>query len=333
VVALASSVKNSPWAYIPDTVSDEARGYLATTASDRSASPFAPEPDDLAGWDAARALREGPAAKASEAVVSRLKARVLEDQFGGVPVLDLRPDGWEDNGKVIVALHGGAWVYYSARSTIGSAALVADATGTRVISVDYTVAPRGKWTTVTSEVVAVIRALERAGRDLGSIALFGDSAGANVAGAVSHLMRDQGMGLPAALVLWSPCVDFANGGDTRMTLSTADPAVCYDRRLEHAMLAYASRQDWGSPYVSPIFGDFRKGFPPTLIQAGTREILLSDSVRLYQAIDSSGGVAKLDLYEGMTHVFQALAPSTPESKTALNKIRAFLNTHLNPARS
>jgi epsilon-lactone hydrolase len=80
--------------------------------------------------------------------------------------------------------------------------------------------------------------------------------------------------------------------------------------------------------VSPVYGDFAKGFPPTLIQGGTREIFLSNFVRLYQALDTAAQTVTLDLYEGMPHVFQARLPDSPESITALNKVNAFLRKHL-----
>ncbi len=82
------------------------------------------------------------------------------------------------------------------------------------------------------------------------------------------------------------------------------------------------------PYVSPVYGDFSTGFPPTLIQGGTKEIFLSNFIRLYQALDTSGQTVKLDLYEGMTHVFQPRLPDSPESTTALKKMAAFLEQHL-----
>ena len=287
-----------------------------------------PEPDDFTGWDKAREKLETVATTTSDSVIRALRTEVIETQLGNVAVLDVRPNGWINNGKVIVGIHGGAWVFYSARSTAGVAALIAEATGTRVVSVDYTVAPRGKWPQAIDEVIAVIVALVDIGRPLKDIALFGDSAGANLATAVSLKMRDLGMGMPAAVAMWSPCVDFFNTADTRATLQDADPIVCYPQRLENAMLAYTDRSNWRNPYVSPIYGDFSKGFPPSLIQVGTREILLSDAVRLYQAIDSSNGEVKLDVYEGMTHVFQAFMPDAPEAKMAFKKIKAFMDAHL-----
>jgi epsilon-lactone hydrolase len=88
--------------------------------------------------------------------------------------------------------------------------------------------------------------------------------------------------------------------------------------------AYADPAHQRIPYASPIYGNFSKGFPPTLIQVGTKEILLSDSVRLYQALDQAGIPVKLDVYEGMPHVFQGSLVNTPESKIALSKMDNFL---------
>lgn len=78
-----------------------------------------------------------------------------------------------------------------------------------------------------------------------------------------------------------------------------------------------------------MYGNFSKGFPPTLIQGGTREVQLSDFVRLYQAIDQAGITVKLDIYEGMPHVFQKyFFHNTTESNTAISKTSDFLKEYL-----
>uniref|UniRef100_UPI0015753F27 alpha/beta hydrolase fold domain-containing protein n=1 Tax=Sphingomonas bacterium TaxID=1895847 RepID=UPI0015753F27 len=92
--------------------------------------------------------------------------------------------------------------------------------------------------------------------------------------------------------------------------------------------AYADAADQKNPYASPVYGDYTKAFPPTLIQGGTHELLLSDFVREYQAIRGGGHEAVLDLYEGMPHVFQASVPNTPETRTALARAAAFFSLHL-----
>jgi acetyl esterase/lipase len=216
----------------------------------------------------------------------------------------------------------------SARSSLIKSVPAGDATGYRIISVDYTVAPSGKWQQVTDEVVAVVHALIKEGHALKDIAMFGDSAGGGLAPGSTLKMRDQKLGMPAAVVVWSPWSDITDTGDTYVTLKHAEPTYLYDTILKPAAAAYADLKDQKHPYVSPVYGDFSKGFPPTLIQGGTKEIFLSNFVRQYQAIDSAGQTAKLDLYEGMTHGFQAQLPDAPESKLAMKKMRDFLHLHL-----
>src|SRR5262249_18457567 len=115
---------------------------------------------------------------------------------------------------------------------------------------------------------------------------------------------------------------------TNVTLNHAEPTYLYDTILKPAAAAYAEPKDQKHPYVSPVYGDFTKGFPPTLIQGGTKEIFLSNFVRQYQAIDSAGQTAILDIYEGMPHVFQGQLSDAPESKLAMKKMRTFLEKHL-----
>jgi acetyl esterase/lipase len=80
--------------------------------------------------------------------------------------------------------------------------------------------------------------------------------------------------------------------------------------------------------VSPVYGDYTQGFPPTLIQAGTKEIFLSNAVRQYQALDTAGIPVKLDLYEGMWHIFQVFTYDIPEARLARKKAAAFLAQRL-----
>ena len=80
--------------------------------------------------------------------------------------------------------------------------------------------------------------------------------------------------------------------------------------------------------MSPVYGDYSKGFPPALIQAGTKEIFLSHAVRHYQALDNAGIPVTLDLYEGMWHIFQVFNHDLPESKIARKKVSAFLAQHI-----
>ncbi|MCE9562868.1 MAG: alpha/beta hydrolase [Planctomycetes bacterium] len=318
-----------PFAHVPDTVSPEAKKYLESLP-DPSTLPVWPAPDDLVAWKRNWDAGETASEPKVLATLKRYEPSVKEAKVGGVPVLDIKPKGWKDNGKLLVHTHGGAYTMYSARSRLQSSVPAAFATGLRVISIDYTLAPFAKWPQVTDQVLAVFDGLLKDGYKLKDIAIYGESAGGGLAAGAVLKMRDKGLGMPTAIVLWSPWADITNRGESAETMKPFDPAHVYDRHLKPSADAYADPKDQKHPYVSPVYGDYSKGFPPTLIQGGTREIFLSHFVRQYRAIDDAGGTAILDLYEGMPHVFQ-LRPEmadAPETKTALKKMAAFLKQHL-----
>jgi epsilon-lactone hydrolase len=322
-----SALQSECFLHIPDTVSKEAQDFLRTLRDPALTPPF-PNPDDLDGWSKVQAFVDKEAMKQSDEIVKRYGPTVIERNLRGVRVLDVRPKRWTENGRVAVYTHGGAYTLYSAASTLGRAAVFADDTGLRVISVDYTLAPHAKFRQITDQVVAVVNALLDEGLQCEDLVFYGDSSGGGLAAAVILKMRDQEMGMPVAAVLVSPWVDLTRTGDTEFTLRDAEPNYLYEKHSIKAAGAYADPKEQKHPYASPIYGDFIKGFPPTLIQGGTKEILLSGFIRLYQALDRAGQRAKLDIYEGMPHNFASRIPEAPESKVARNKISTFLRSHL-----
>ncbi|MFN6981064.1 MAG: alpha/beta hydrolase [Brevundimonas sp.] len=266
-------------------------------------------------------------APSNQAIAAQLGTTIRRDVLGGLPVVRILPRGGVSGGRALVYIHGGAYIYFSAETLVGLPALIAEATGAEVISVDYTLAPRGRWQTVTDEVLTVWKALISEGYETGSLGLFGDSAGGGLAAGSVLKMRDQDLPLPAALWLVSPWSDISGAGDTYATLGAVDPILTLDV-LSWGAQAYADPADQRHPYVSPVYGDYALPFPPTLIQGGTREMFLSNFVRHYQAIQAGGHEAVLDLYEGLPHVFQSVAPEAPESRTAIARAAAFFDEHL-----
>jgi len=311
--------------HAPKSISEEAQ---AVARSFERQTSTLPDPDDLEGWEKAWQDNEDSWVEGNNAVVEKYQSSLTEMRLGEVPVIDIRPKGWRNNGKVLVYTHGGAYTLFSAKSTLTSAGPVADATGLRVISVDYTVAPFAKYEEITDQVIAVIQALVQQGYGFDDIAIYGDSAGGGLAAGTVLKMRDQGIGMPAAVVLWSPWSDITETGDSYTTLKDADPVLVYPGSLKPSADAYADPKDQRNPYVSPVYAEYTQGFPPTLIQGGTKEIFLSNFVRLYQALDQAGQRVKLDLYEGMWHVFQAFNWELPESDLARKKMTDFLKEHL-----
>jgi epsilon-lactone hydrolase len=305
----------------PDTISRQAADGFAVLHAYYSQAVSAP--DSLEEWDRRHEAIEHNVLQMSPS--TELPATLL----GGVDVIRVPGSNSRAHSPVLIYVHGGGHTWLSARSTLLVSKLMAEASGHEVISVDYTVAPRAKWQKQSAQVVAVYEALLSEGHAPAHIGMFGDSAGGGlVAGSVLR-MRDQGIPLPGALLLLSPWSDVTGRGDSYMTLAAYDPMLTY-YDLKICADAYADPADQRHPYVSPIYGDYSKPFPPTLIQGGTRELLLSDFVRHYQAIRSGGHEATLDLYEGMAHGFHTLAPAAPEVIECFATAARFWRSRLSP---
>ena len=238
--------------------------------------------------EAVRARQKPVAEGLAKAFDLIIRERVL----GGIPIVEISPANPASDDKVGVYAHGGAYIQGAARNP--QAVLFSAATGLRVISIEYTLAPHSKWQDTTAQVLAVFSALAEEGYSPSHTVLGGDSAGGGLAAGSLLRMRDEGMEMPAALVLWSPWADISETGDTYLTLRDAEVSFTYNNVLGPAARVYADPDDHGHPYVSPVYGDFNEGFPPTLIQGGTREIFLSNF--------GFGGVRKL-CHEHVRHPF------------------------------
>ena len=234
-----TSGEGPPYRQVPDTVSED-WAVLFESLPDPAEPPTPPEPGDVEGW------RERTQVLEAERLAMGLGdpgpgVEVTSTEIGGVPVLEIHPEGWVDDGRVVLYAHGGGYVAFTSRSTIGNAALVARASGLRVVSIDYTLAPHARWQEVTDQVIAVFGSVVDAGMRMEQIAIYGESAGGSlVAGSVLK-MRDEGMGMPAAVVMWSPWSDITQTGDTYNTLADFEGSYLYERFLRPQPLPMPTR--------------------------------------------------------------------------------------------
>jgi acetyl esterase/lipase len=118
----------------------------------------------------------------------------------------------------------------------------------------------------------------------------------------------------------------ANTGDSFKSKVDLDPSV-RPEELEFDAKQYLGGEDPRNPLASPLYADLH-GLPPLLIQVGTSEILLDDSVRLADRLKRDGVDAKLDIWKDMVHVFPAIGPSVPESRKAIDQIGKFIRKFL-----
>jgi acetyl esterase/lipase len=193
--------------------------------------------------------------------------------------------------------------------------------------VEYRLAPEHPFPAGLDDALAAYRWLLDEGMDAQSIGVFGDSAGGGLTLALALKIRDTGLPQPGALVAISAAVDLTGQGDTQATL-LEDDIVLGPPNLERSRL-YAGEAGLNDPLVSPIYADLT-GLAPLLIQVGTRERLLSDSVRLARHARRDGVDVTLDVWEGMWHVWQD-HPTLPEAEQATAEIAAFFNERLQPA--
>jgi acetyl esterase/lipase len=159
------------------------------------------------------------------------------------------------------------------------------------------------------------------------IIVGGLSAGGNLAAATVLHARDEGLPLPAAAVLLSPELDLTESGDSFFTNAGIDGMGS----LRQANLLYAAGRDLADPYVSPLFGDFAAGFPPTLLTAGTRDLFLSNAVRMHRKLRAAGVPAELHVLEAAAH--GAFGGVTNEEAELDADVRRFCETQWAARRS
>ncbi|MED9905043.1 MAG: alpha/beta hydrolase [Lachnospiraceae bacterium] len=207
---------------------------------------------------------------------------------------------------LILYCHGGG---YSTGSCIYGRTLtskLASTTSMDVVAFDYRLAPEHPYPAAIEDAVKVWNYLMLMGYGARDIVLAGDSAGGNLALALTLKLKEEGRLLPRGMVLMSPWTDLTSSGKSHQTRAEVDPVL--DREyIDRMIAAYAGdgdeKQDLENPYISPLFGDF-EGFPPVYIQVGENEILLSDSVELHKRMVKANVSVRMDRFKGMWHVFQ-----------------------------
>jgi acetyl esterase/lipase len=196
----------------------------------------------------------------------------------------------------------------------------------RVISVDYRMSPDFPFPAPLDDATAVWRALVQQ-NDPRRMAIFGSSAGGALTLSLLLRAKAEGLPLPAAIAPGTPWADLAALGDTIAANAFVDNVLVSNTGWAGAAARlYAAGRDLSDPLLSPIHGDFR-GFPPAILTSGTRDLLLSDTVRVHRNLRRAGVEAALQVFEGQSHA-QFLASFVPETEEAFGEIAGFLGRHL-----
>ena len=224
--------------------------------------------------------------------------------------------------KVILYLHGGGYITGSIEDHRMMCGLLANATETKVLIPEYRLAPEHPFPAALDDALKVYQWLLDQGYSSTNMIIAGDSAGGGLSVATVLALKEKSGSLPAAVVCLSPWADLALTGQSHTTKAKAEAILNKDVLHEWA-LCYTDESNLTNPLVSPIHGDFH-GFPPLLIQVGSEEILLDDSILLAEKARSAGVDVTLKIWDGMWHVWQALGDLIPENKKTFEEIGQFV---------
>jgi monoterpene epsilon-lactone hydrolase len=251
--------------------------------------------------------------------------RVTEVTAGGVPAHWLEAPG-SDANRVLLFLHGGGFQLGSLRSDGELAARLGRASGMRVLFPEYRLAPEHRFPAAIHDVLAAWRWLRTdQGLRATSIAVAGASAGGGLAVALLVATRNAKEALPAAAVLMSPTVDLTSSGASMTERVDQDP-FSTPAMLRQFAADYLAGADPKTPMASPLFASLA-GLPPLLVQAGTADLLFSDSERLAKAATEAGVDVTFVTGEGLPHVYPILL-GTPEAAKATDQSGTFLRARV-----
>ena len=225
--------------------------------------------------------------------------------------------------KIYLDVHGGAYVLFAGLPSIEEGLLVAHRLGMKVVSVDYRMPPSHPYPTALEDVMVVYNTLLD---DYGAENIFmgGTSAGGGIVLSTIQSLIQAKKPTPKAVYAGTPWADLTKTGDTQYTNEMIDRILLtYDATLQGAARLYAGKEDISHPRLSPLYGDF-SGFPPTMLVSGTRDMFLSDTVRVNRALRDAGIETLLDIYEGVSHADYLVAYETPESESVYRELKQFL---------
>jgi monoterpene epsilon-lactone hydrolase len=282
---------------IPASVSAVAR---ATLQMPRRQFPRYPAASDREGWNRFVTNVNQGMLPWLQGRASKVDATVRTITVADVTIYDVRPTAVASNDRrVFLDIHGGAYIAGGGACCQAEAMGLADDLGMHVWSVDYRTPPDHPYPVPLEDCLTAYRALLKEHRPE-DIVVGGTSAGGNLTAALILRARDESLPLPAAAVMHTPHLDMTNGSDSLYANQGLD-AVLSGSDLTSLREVYAGGNDFRDPYISPLFGDLSKGFSPTFLSSGTRDLFLSDTVRMHAALRAVDVRAELHITEAASH--------------------------------
>ena len=334
LMSLLEAAENSNWAIDsrslppPAAASDALSSVLASLPAP-SIEASSQYPASAAEWRAFIDAAGATSLVSLELLEQTYQVDIEQDEIDGVSVYRVTPAqiAPEHQDQLFFHVHGGAYVLGGGDNAVKEAVQVAAAAGIRALSVDYRMPPESPFPAAVDDTITVYQeALQSYAPE--AIAIGGTSTGGGLSLAAVHRMKQLDLPLPGAVYAGTPWSDMTKTSDTLYTNEGIDRVlVTYDGLLKGAAEIYAAGTDMKDPLISPVYGDFT-GFPPTVLITGTRDLFLSDTVRVHRKMRNAGVVADLHVFEGMSHAEYLIELGSAESTETFAEVSRFFKMHL-----
>lgn len=233
----------------------------------------------------------------------------------------------ENKNRILLHFHGGGYVLNPGEAGTDEAIMMAGYGQIKVISIDYRMPPDFPFPAAIDDAITAYQELLKTYL-AENIGVFGTSTGGGMTLALILRAKAENIPLPAAIMVGTPWTDMTKTGDSYFTHEGVDNVlVSYDGWLADAAKLYANGHDLKDPLLSPIYGDVQ-GFPPTLLVTGTRDLFLSNTVRMHLKLREAGNIADLIVFEGLSHAQYLMNVDAPETKRYFNESSQFFNQYL-----
>ena len=310
---------------VPDTVSSQMQAIVAQPLRTNWDKP----PTTEEGW---RQLADGIAATVAPqipAMAERLHVKVEPSTIDGVHVYTITPSDLpaKNQNRLAVHVHGGCYVLNPREAVLPEAMFMAGFNHLKVIAVDYRMPPEAYFPAALDDAMTVYKAALKMVPPA-NLAVFGSSAGGALTLEMMLRAKQAGMAMPGAIAPGTPMADATEQGDTFQTNALVDNVLVSPTGFcDAAARFYAHGHDLADPMLSPVYGDV-SGFPPTILTSGTRDLLLSNTVRMHRALRRAGVEALLQVFEAQSHAQFYRDDRIPEVKEAFEEIGLFFDKHL-----
>jgi epsilon-lactone hydrolase len=310
----------------PDTVSPQMRKIIAAPLP----ATWNVIPDTADGWRAQVQAGAAAAVAALPALREQLHVKVEPQVIDGVKTFMVTPAEIpaQNRNRLLINVHGGCYVSGPGESGTIESVMMAGFGGFKVISVDYRMPPDAPaYPAALDDAMTVWKAALKMA-DPRNMAIFGTSAGGALTLSMVLRAKQENLALPGAIASGTPMSDLTGAGDSFATNAMLDNVlVAYGVSCDKRAALYAAGHDLKDPLLSPVYGDMH-GFPPAILTTGTRDLLLSNTVRVHRKLREAGVEAVLQVFEGQSHAQYLRDVNAPETKEAFGEIALFLDKHL-----